>query len=76
MVRVGVIGASGYTGVELLRLIAGHSDFELALATADTKAGSMATAVAPSLSLAYPDLELEPLDLDRVDSAAKDVAFL
>ena len=76
MVRVGVIGASGYTGVELLRLIAGHSDFELALATADTKAGSMATAVAPSLSLAYPDLELEPLDLDRVDSAALDVAFL
>jgi N-acetyl-gamma-glutamyl-phosphate reductase len=76
MVKVGVIGASGYTGVELLRLIAGHPDLDLGLATADTNAGALAAAVTPSLSLAYPDLELEPLDVDRVTSAALDVAFL
>ncbi len=29
MVKVGIIGASGYTGVELLRLIAGHPDLDL-----------------------------------------------
>jgi N-acetyl-gamma-glutamyl-phosphate reductase len=76
VLKVGVIGASGYTGVELLRLIAGHPDLGLALATADSKAGSSAAAVAPSLSLAYPDVELEPLDIDRVAGAALDVAFL
>jgi len=76
MVKVGVIGASGYTGVELLRLIAGHPQLDLALATADTKAGSLAASVAPSLSLAYPGLEFEPLDLDRIAAAALDVAFL
>jgi N-acetyl-gamma-glutamyl-phosphate reductase len=76
MVKVGVIGASGYTGVELLRLIAGHPDLDLGLATADTKAGALAATVTPSLSLAYPDLELEPLDVDRVTAAALDVAFL
>src|SRR5262245_4669149 len=76
MVKVGVIGASGYTGVELLRLIAGHPQLDLALATADTKAGSLAAAVSPSLALAYPQLELEPLDVDRVTAAALDVVFL
>jgi N-acetyl-gamma-glutamyl-phosphate reductase len=76
MAKVGVVGASGYTGVELLRLIAGHPDLDLVLATADTKAGALAAAVAPSLSLAYPDLELEPLNVDRVTAAALDVVFL
>lgn len=37
--RVAVVGASGYAGGELLRLIAGHPDFELVLATADASAG-------------------------------------
>ena len=33
MRRVGIIGASGFTGAELLRLIAQHPDFEVAYAT-------------------------------------------
>ena len=33
-VRVGILGASGYTGAELLRLVAQHPNFELAVATA------------------------------------------
>ncbi len=37
--RVGVAGASGYAGGELLRLLAGHPDLELAAVTADTSAG-------------------------------------
>jgi N-acetyl-gamma-glutamyl-phosphate reductase len=74
--KVGVVGASGYTGVELLRLIAGHPDLDVVLATADARAGSSAAQVAPSLSLAYPDLELEPLEVDRVAAAGLDVVFL
>ena len=40
--RVAVAGASGYAGGELLRLICGHPDLELALATADSSAGKPA----------------------------------
>ncbi len=44
MVRVGVVGASGYTGVELLRLISAHPEFDLAIATADSNAGTRGVA--------------------------------
>jgi N-acetyl-gamma-glutamyl-phosphate reductase len=37
--RVAVAGASGYAGGELLRLLAGHPDLELAAVTADSSAG-------------------------------------
>ena len=44
--RIGIIGASGFTGAELLRLCAGHPELEVVLATGDTQAG---TAVAEPL---------------------------
>ena len=72
--RVGVIGASGYTGAELLRLIAQHPTFELAIATGDSQAGTAAAALYPSLGAAYPGLVFDELDLDRVDGL--DVVFL
>lgn len=53
MIRVGVIGASGYTGAELLRLCAGHPDLSVAWATADTHAGAAVGALYPSLAPAY-----------------------
>ena len=34
--RVAVVGASGYAGGELLRLIAGHPELDLVMATADS----------------------------------------
>src|SRR5215470_2065233 len=37
--RVAVVGASGYAGGELLRLVSGHPELDLVLATADTSAG-------------------------------------
>ena len=40
--RVAVVGASGYAGGELLRLISGHPSLELAVATADSSAGKTA----------------------------------
>ena len=39
MVSVGIIGASGYTGAELLRLIAQHPDLHLVCATGESQAG-------------------------------------
>eukprot|EP00252_Welwitschia_mirabilis_P015002 TRINITY_DN33106_c0_g1_i1.p1 TRINITY_DN33106_c0_g1~~TRINITY_DN33106_c0_g1_i1.p1 ORF type:complete len:408 (-),score=65.22 TRINITY_DN33106_c0_g1_i1:181-1404(-) len=37
--RVGVLGASGYTGSEIVRLLANHPFFKITLLTADRKAG-------------------------------------
>jgi N-acetyl-gamma-glutamyl-phosphate reductase len=49
-VRVGVIGASGYTGAELLRLLSGHPRAELTIATADRSAGRLITDIYPQLT--------------------------
>lgn len=73
-VRVGIIGASGYTGVELLRLVAQHPDLDVVMATADTMAGRRAAELYPSLELAYPDLVLTTLDPDA--AAGLDLVFL
>ncbi|MET7835874.1 N-acetyl-gamma-glutamyl-phosphate reductase [Micromonospora sediminicola] len=48
-IRVAVAGASGYAGGELLRLLAGHPEFDLVTATAHSQAGQPVTAVHPQL---------------------------
>lgn len=72
--QVGIIGASGYTGAELARLIARHPRFELVYATGDTQAGTAAADLYPSLAAAYPDLVFETFDATR--AAGLDVVFL
>lgn len=39
-IRVGIVGAAGFAGVELMRLVAAHPRFELAVATSDALAGT------------------------------------
>jgi N-acetyl-gamma-glutamyl-phosphate reductase len=58
--RVGIVGASGFTGAELLRLVAGHPDLDVILATGDSQAGTAVAALYPSLATAYPDLSFVP----------------
>jgi len=60
--KIGIIGASGFTGAELLRLCASHPDFEVAVATGDTQAGTAVASLYPSLAAAYPDLVYAPYD--------------
>ncbi len=48
-----VLGASGYVGGELLRLIAGHPNFELAAAVSDSGAGKPIGDLFPHLSSAF-----------------------
>ncbi len=74
MTQVGIIGASGYTGVELLRLCAGHPELELVLATGETQAGTAAADLYPSLAAAYPDLAFTPYDVDA--ARGLDLVFL
>lgn len=49
MIKAGVVGATGYTGVELLRLLAGHSQVELCTVTSRTEQGKPVSAVFPGL---------------------------
>src|SRR5205809_7160166 len=72
-VRVAVYGASGYSGAELVRLIAGHPAADLAFATAGERAGQRLGDVYPHLA-PYADLVLEPVDADAAGRA--DLAFL
>ncbi|MEZ5145024.1 MAG: N-acetyl-gamma-glutamyl-phosphate reductase [Acidimicrobiales bacterium] len=74
MTTVAVIGASGYTGAELLRLAAVHPDLKVVVATGDTQAGTAVAELYPSLAAGYPDLVFEPYAPERVDGV--DVAFL
>jgi N-acetyl-gamma-glutamyl-phosphate reductase, common form len=48
-IRVAVVGASGYAGGEVLRLVAGHPEFELVAATAHSQAGVPVASVHPHL---------------------------
>lgn len=48
--KVGVVGASGYAGGELLRLLAGHPVFEAEVIAAGSNAGEEITSVHPQLS--------------------------
>jgi N-acetyl-gamma-glutamyl-phosphate reductase len=48
--RVAVAGASGYAGGELLRLLAGHPEFELTAVTADSSAGKTVGELHPHLA--------------------------
>jgi N-acetyl-gamma-glutamyl-phosphate reductase len=72
--RVGIVGASGYTGAELMRLCAQHPNFDLVYATGDTQSGTRAAALYPSVSASYPDLVFETFDVDR--ALELDVVFL
>ena len=74
MTSVGIIGASGYTGAELLRLCAQHPEFEVAMATGDTQAGVRAAALYPSLAAHYPDLVFG--EFDAAEAEGLDVVFL
>ncbi|MDI1462258.1 N-acetyl-gamma-glutamyl-phosphate reductase [Catellatospora sp. KI3] len=71
-IRVAVAGASGYAGGELLRLIAGHPEFELAVATAHSQAGKPLASVHPHLTGL--DLTLAETGLDAFTDA--DLVFL
>jgi len=67
-----VLGASGYAGGEVLRLLAGHPALEVVAAAAGTRAGAEAAAVLPHLK-GVTDLKLGPLE--EVVAGAADVCI-
>lgn len=72
--KVGIVGASGYTGTELLRLLAGHPHFEVVLATGDSKAGTAVADLYPSLAAHYRDKTYDVFTPEAVDGL--DIVFV
>lgn len=63
-VRVGILGVSGYTGAELVRLVAGHPRLELAWVSAKQSAGARLGEVLPSVRgiAGLAELVIEPFE--------------
>ena len=69
---VAILGASGYTGAELVRLIAGHGGLRVAALAADRRAGAAMGDVFPHLA----HLDLPPLNrIEEIDFSGVDLAF-
>ncbi|NBO10973.1 MAG: N-acetyl-gamma-glutamyl-phosphate reductase, partial [Methylophilaceae bacterium] len=71
-IKVGIVGGTGYTGVELLRLLALHPNAELAVITSRGEAGLPVADMFPSLR-GYVDLKFS--DPAQVDLSGCDVVF-
>ena len=70
--KIAILGASGYTGAELVRLIATHPSMEIVALAADRKAGQEMAAVFPHLRhLSLPTL----CKIDEIDFSGVDLAF-
>jgi N-acetyl-gamma-glutamyl-phosphate reductase len=65
MLKVAIVGASGYTGVELIRLLLNHPRVEITCVTSRQHAGTPITAVFPSLLERIP-LRFDPVDTDLI----------
>ena len=71
--KIGVVGASGYAGGELLRLLAFHPHFEVTAITAHSNAGELITSVHPQLQ-SYAGKKFSAFDPN--DFASCDLIFL
>ena len=72
MIRAGIVGGTGYTGVELLRLLVLHPEVQVAVVTSRSDAGTRVDAIYPNLR-GYSD---NVFQMPEVDSLAQcDVVF-
>ena len=65
MIKVGIVGATGYTGAELLRLLAQHKGVDVAVVTSRQEAGKPVTALYPHLR-GHTDAVFEEPSIDRL----------
>jgi len=70
MIRVGVVGATGYAGAELVRILAGHPEVELTVLTSRQYAGRPFAEIYPALT-GVVDRPCEAFDADRVSDRAE-----
>ena len=69
MTQAVILGASGYVGGELLRLLASHPQLDAGPLVAASSAGKAVAELHPHLALSYPNAKLEAWDLALIDGA-------
>ncbi|RDH83103.1 MAG: N-acetyl-gamma-glutamyl-phosphate reductase [endosymbiont of Galathealinum brachiosum] len=72
MIKAGIVGGTGYTGVELLRLLVAHKDVELSVITSRSEAGQAVSSLYPNLR-GHVDINFSEPDIDSL--AKCDVVF-
>lgn len=72
MISVGIVGGTGYTGVELLRLLLRHSQVQVRILTSRTEAGKRVADMFPNLR-GHTTLEFSDFDLNQLKQC--DVVF-
>lgn len=65
-IKVGIVGASGYAGGELLRLISGHPELEVAVLAAGSQAGQPVASVHPQLPQ-FADSVFDAVDIEKLN---------
>lgn len=73
MIKVGVLGATGYAGIETVRLLAGHPDAEITRVVSHSNAGVKVSTLYPNLR-GICDMEFSALDADNIAESC-DVVF-
>lgn len=74
MIRTAIIGANGYTGFELMKLIHAHPELTLTAAASRSHAGKELRELYPALGFAYGNMKFCEPDVDRIAKYA-DVVF-
>lgn len=65
MIKAAVLGATGYTGTELMRLLSAHPDAELALVSSESHAGKKVSDIHPQFK-GQVDLSLDQMQVSRI----------
>ena len=66
MIKVGIVGANGYTGFELMRILGSHSHAEVKTAVSRSNAGARVADLYPPLGRVYGDMAFSDMDLDAL----------
>ncbi len=73
MIKVGIVGASGYSGMELIRILMAHPDAEISFITSEKNAGKALSSVLPSFNKI---LDLDFVSINQGLKLSCDLAFV
>jgi N-acetyl-gamma-glutamyl-phosphate reductase len=72
--KIGIVGATGYAGAEVLRLAGQHPELTVVIATGDSNAGKRVADHVPGLAALYPDMTFAATE--EILSSDVEVAFI
>ncbi|HVV69394.1 MAG TPA: N-acetyl-gamma-glutamyl-phosphate reductase [Gammaproteobacteria bacterium] len=73
--KIGIIGVTGYTGIELLRILNAHPEVEIKCVTTESFAGEMLAQVYPHLKNVI-NLMGEKLDIEKMAASSCELVFI